>query len=67
MPIMIEVDQELVAAAMKAGGLSSRRATIEEALRSFIQMRGQRAAIEAMPGLGWDGELDAMPQGRSDS
>ena len=60
----IDLDDELLAEAMLATGLSTKRATVEEALRSLVQMHRQKAAIKNMAGLGWEGDLDAMRQAR---
>ena len=49
-----------MARAMQAAGLCSKKATVEEALRFFVQIHEQRQAIEAMRGLGWEGDLDKM-------
>jgi Arc/MetJ family transcription regulator len=61
----IELDDELLSEAMMATGLSTKRATVEEALRSLVQMHRQRAAIKEMAGLGWEGDIDSMRQTRS--
>ena len=56
----IEVDNELLAEAMRLSGLPTREATVEEALRRLIQSTRQLEALEHMRGLGWEGDLDAM-------
>ncbi len=60
----IDLDDELLAEAMLATGLSTKRATVEEALRSLVKMHRQKMAIKDMAGLGWEGDLDAMRQAR---
>ena len=60
----IEIDDDLLAAAMAATGLPSKRATVEEGLRLLVQLRGQVEAFEDIEGLGWNGDLDAMRKGR---
>jgi Arc/MetJ family transcription regulator len=60
----IELDDKLISEAMIATGLSTKRATVEEALRSLVQMHRQKTAIKNMSGLGWEGDLDAMRQAR---
>ncbi len=60
----IEIDDDLLAAAMAATGLSTKRATVEEGLRVLVRLRGQVEALEDMKGLGWEGDLDEMRQGR---
>jgi Arc/MetJ family transcription regulator len=52
---------------MKAAGLPTKRATVEEGLRLLVRMRKQIKAIGELKGLGWEGNLDEMRQGRSES
>jgi Arc/MetJ family transcription regulator len=59
----IDIDDELLAAAMAATGLPTKRATVEEALRRLVRRQEQKQAIADMAGLGWDGDLDAMRSG----
>jgi Arc/MetJ family transcription regulator len=49
---------------MAASGLSTKRATIEEALRRLVQTHRQRTSIQNIAGLGWEGDLDVMRQAR---
>jgi Arc/MetJ family transcription regulator len=60
----IEIDDDLLAAAMKATGLPTKRATVEEGLRLVVRLRGQIAALDDLAGLGWDGDLAEMREGR---
>ncbi len=60
----IEIDDDLLAAAMAATGLPTKRATVEEGLRLLVRLRGQVEAFDDLAGLGWDGDLDAMREGR---
>ncbi len=60
----IDLDDKLLSEAMMATGLPTKRATVEEALRSLVQMHRQKTAIKNMSGLGWEGDLDAMRQAR---
>lgn len=61
----IDLDDALLAEAMAATGLSTKKATVEEALRRLVRHHRQRNAIADMTGLGWEGDLDAMRQGRA--
>jgi Arc/MetJ family transcription regulator len=61
----IEIDDELLAQAMKASGLKTKKATVEEALRRLVRQHRQKHAIADMAGLGWDGDLDEMREGRT--
>lgn len=56
----IDIDDRLMAEAMKVTGESTKKATVEAALRKVIAISEQMAALEAMRGLGWEGDLDAM-------
>ncbi|TYR31998.1 type II toxin-antitoxin system VapB family antitoxin [Mesorhizobium microcysteis] len=60
----IDIDDDLMAEAMKATGLSSKKATVEEALKRLVRQNEQRKAIRDMIGMGWEGDLDQMRQGR---
>ena len=60
----IEIDDELLAAAMAATGQPTKRATVEEALRLVVQLRGQVEALDDLAGIGWEGDLNKMRQGR---
>ena len=40
-------------------------ATVEEGLRLLVRVRRQTAALAALKGMGWEGDLDEMRQGRS--
>lgn len=59
----IEIDDELLARAMAAAGLSTKRATVEEGLRLLVRVREQAKALGELEGLGWEGDLDEMRQG----
>ena len=61
----IDIDDKLLSAAMRITGQTTKRGTVEEALRRIVQFDGQREALEGLAGLGWEGDLDAMREGRS--
>ena len=64
MRITIDIDDALLAEAMEASGLKTKKAAVEEALRRLVRERRQKNAIADMAGLGWDGDLDAMRDDR---
>ena len=59
----IENDR-LMAQAMRATGLPTKRAVVEEGLRLVVRIRKQARALKALKGLGWEGDLDAMRRDR---
>lgn len=61
----IESDDKLLAQAMAAAGLSTKRTTVEEGSRLLVRVREQVKALAELEGLGWDGDLDEMRQGRA--
>ena len=60
----IEIDDELLSRAMKAAGLPTKRAAVEQGLRLLVRMRGQLEALAELKGLGWEGDLDQRREGR---
>ena len=56
----IEIDDELMAKAMKATGLKTKRETVEEALRRVTQIEAQKEILKWRGKLKWVGDLDAM-------
>ena len=61
----IEIDDELMAEALRLTGLRTKRAVVEEGLRLLIELRGHEA-IRALRGeIEWEGDLDEMRQGRT--
>lgn len=56
----IEIDDTLLAQAMAATGQTTKRATVEEALRTVVRIRGQLEALRNLKGAGWEGDLDEM-------
>jgi Arc/MetJ family transcription regulator len=61
----IDVDDALLAEAMAAAGLTTKKATVEEALRVLVRQYRRRRAIGDMAGLGWEGDLDTLREGPS--
>jgi Arc/MetJ family transcription regulator len=60
----IEIDPILLAEAMEATGQTTKRGTVEEALRRIVLYHRQARALTSLRGIGWDGDLDAMREGR---
>lgn len=60
----IDINDDLIAEAMAATGLATKKATVEEALRCLVRRSRRRRAVDDMTGLGWEGDLDAMRKAR---
>jgi Arc/MetJ family transcription regulator len=56
----IQIDDALIARAMKVSGLTTKRAAVEEGLRLLVRVGEQAEALKALKGLGWEGDLEAM-------
>jgi Arc/MetJ family transcription regulator len=50
----IDIDDELMAAAMGATGKATKKAAVEEALRHYVRVKALRNLVEGMRGIGWD-------------
>jgi len=56
----IVLDDAIIETALKLGGYKTKKATIENALKLFIQIKGQQK-IKALKGkVKWEGNLDEM-------
>jgi Arc/MetJ family transcription regulator len=60
----IDIDDDLLSEAMKATGLPTKRATVEKGLRLLVRLHGQVDAFEDLEGLGWEGDLNSLGEGR---
>jgi len=56
----IDIDDELLKEAMAATGQSTKRATVEEALRRVVKLYRQKRAGADLAGIGWEGDLEEM-------
>jgi Arc/MetJ family transcription regulator len=56
----IDIDDELVAEAMRKFGLRTKKDAVDLALRRLVGPRLSPAFFESMRGIGWDGDLDEM-------
>jgi Arc/MetJ family transcription regulator len=61
----IDIDDELLIQAMAAAGTTTKKATVEQALRQLVDNHRGRQAIANLRGLGWEGNLDEMRQSRN--
>jgi Arc/MetJ family transcription regulator len=60
----IDLDDELLRETMKFSKQKTKKAAVEEALRKYVRLARQKEALEGMQGMGWEGDLDAMREGR---
>ena len=60
----VVIDDELMAKALKYTGLKTKRAVIEEALRTLIALKSQEKVRELRGKLDWEGDLNEMRAGR---
>jgi Arc/MetJ family transcription regulator len=56
----IEIDDALMAEAMEALGVTTKREAVDKALRRIVRTTRQLKALDELRGSGWDGDLDAM-------
>ena len=56
----IVLDEALVAEAMRRTGIKTKRAVVEEALRTLIQLKRQEEILALRGKLDWEGDLDQM-------
>ena len=56
----IDLDDDLVAEAMRRFGLTTKRSAVELALRRLLATSVDADFIRSLEGIGWDGDLDAM-------
>ena len=50
----IDIDDELMAATMRATGQTTKKAAVEEAMRRAVRNEELRQVLENMRGIGWD-------------
>ncbi|MGA3082088.1 MAG: type II toxin-antitoxin system VapB family antitoxin [Terracidiphilus sp.] len=60
----IEIDDELMRQAMKATGAATKKAAVEACLRQTVQLKEQAKIRELFGKVQWEGDLDAMREGR---
>lgn len=56
----IEIDEALLAEAMKVTGTKTKKATVEEGLRLIVQLHQQRKIRDLRGKLNWEGNLEKM-------
>lgn len=61
----IEIDDALIAAALRATGLRTKRAVVEEGLRMLIRLHKQESVLKLAGKVRWHGDLAASREGRA--
>ncbi len=56
----IVIDDDLMAEAMRATGLGTKRETVELGLKTLLRLRQQEDIRQFRGKLAWSGDLDAM-------
>lgn len=60
----IEIDDELMAEALKVSGAKTKREVVELGLKTLLQLRQQRDVKRLKGKIAWQGDLDAMRRDR---
>lgn len=56
----IEIDDTLMAEAMRASGATTKRQAVEEGLRTLIRLQRQQGILKLRGKINWVGDLDEM-------
>ena len=60
----IVIDEELMDEARRVAGTSTKRETVELALRELVRRRERRATLDLRGTVRWDGDLDRSRSAR---
>jgi Arc/MetJ family transcription regulator len=60
----IDIDDKLMKQAMKATGAPTKKAAVEACLRQTVQLKKQAGIKKWFGKIQWEGDLDAMREGR---
>ena len=66
MQATIRIDNSLIEQALSLAGFSTKKATVEEALRQLIRLYKQKQVRELCGKLKWEGDLSEIRMGRTD-
>jgi len=56
----VVLDDDLISSALKASGLKTKKAAIEEGLKLLVQVKSQTKIRDLRGKLKWSGDLDEM-------
>ena len=60
----IEIDDSLMAEALRLTGLKTKRAVVEAGLRALIRLNRQKKILDLAGKVHWEGNLDESREGR---
>lgn len=60
----IVIDEQLIAAGLKATGIKTRKALVDYALRDLLRRESQKRILELKGKVKWEGDLSSMRKGR---
>jgi Arc/MetJ family transcription regulator len=60
----VVIDDELMAEALESTGLGTKKAVIEEALRTLVRLKRQEQIRSLRGKLQWEGDLGSQREGR---
>ena len=60
----IDIDDELIAEAMRLGDLRTKREAVNEALRMYVRIKRQADIRELVGKVRWEGDLKKMRRSR---
>lgn len=61
----IEIDDELLAEAQRVAGTTTKRSTVDYALRELVRRRQRLEVLDLRGDVEWDGDLDESRRGRT--
>lgn len=62
----IDIDEELITAAMRKYGLKTKREAVDLALRKLAGPTFSKEILDAVTGIGWEGDLEEMRSSKID-
>ena len=60
----VVIDDELMAEALESTGLKTKKAVVEEALRTLVRLKRQERVRSLRGKLQWEGDLNVLREGR---
>ena len=60
----VVIDDELMAEALETTGMKTKRAVLEEGLRTLVRLKKQEGVRALRGKLQWEGDLDVLREGR---